>query len=154
MQTTLRKIQQSRICDHIRDKIIKCSIKTSLGVLCKKWTIIIIREDIGDYKTRRFYRLLESIPGITPRILLMLLNELEKKGFGKDILPILRQLVVFGSKWYSNVVFEDKISRKLTEISRYPQAREAVNCICSAACCSNLTCFLLLTIFTCSQKIT
>jgi len=95
----------------------KCPIKTSLGVLGKKWTVLIIR-DIGVYKITRFNRLLESIAGITPRVLSMRLNELEKKGFieraekkrspmrspmivqwrltekGKDTLPILMQLVV------------------------------------------------------------
>ena len=44
----------------------KCPIKSSLGVLGKKWTMLIIR-DIGVYKITRFNRLLESIAGITPR---------------------------------------------------------------------------------------
>jgi DNA-binding HxlR family transcriptional regulator len=123
----------------------KCPIKTSLGVLGKKWTMLIIR-DIGVYKITLFNRLPESITGITPRILSMRLKELEKKGFiqrakekrapiivqwrltakGKDTLPILMQLVAFGSKWYSDVVFEDKIPRKLTEIFPHPQAREII----------------------------
>ena len=95
--------------------------------------MLIIR-DIGVYKITRFNRLLESIAGITPRILSMRLKELEKKGFierakekrspiivrwrltakGKDTLPILMQLVAFGSKWYPDVVFEDKMPRNLT----------------------------------------
>jgi DNA-binding HxlR family transcriptional regulator len=106
--------------------------------------MLIIR-DIGIYKIRRFNRL-ESIAGITPRILSMCLKELEKKGFiehvkekrspilvqgrltekGKDTLPILMQLVAFGSKWYSDVVFEDKMPRKLTEVFPHPQAREII----------------------------
>lgn len=124
---------------------IKCPIKTSLGMLGKKWTMLIIR-DIGVYKVTRFNRLLESIAGITPRVLSMRLKELEKNGFiectdekrspiivrwsltekGRDTLPILMQLVAFGSKWYSNVVFEDKMPRKLTEIFPYPEAREII----------------------------
>jgi DNA-binding HxlR family transcriptional regulator len=123
----------------------ECPIKTSLGVLGKKWTMLIIR-DIGVYKITRFNRLLESIAGITPRVLSMRLKELEKKGFieraeekrspmivqwrltekGKDTLSILMQLVAFGSKWYSDVVFEDKVPRKLTEIFPHPQAREII----------------------------
>ena len=123
----------------------KCPIKTSLGVLGKKWTMLIIR-DIGVYKITRFNRLLESIKGITPRVLSMRLKELEKKGDierveersspmivqwrltekGKDTLPILMQLVAFGSKWYSNVVFEDKKLRKLTEIFPNPRVREII----------------------------
>ena len=123
----------------------KCPIKTSLGVLGKKRTMLIIR-DIGVYKITRFNRLLESIAGSTPRILSMRLKELEKKGFierakekrspiivpwrltvkGKDTLPILMQLVAFGSKWCPDVVFEDKMPRKLTEIFPHPQAREII----------------------------
>ena len=38
---------------------------------------------------------------------------------GKDTLPILMMLTAFSSKWYSNIVFEDKIPRKLNEI--FPQ---------------------------------
>ena len=45
---------------------------------------------------------------------------------GKDTLPILMQLVAFGSKWYSDVVFEDKKPRKLTEIFPNPRVREII----------------------------
>jgi DNA-binding HxlR family transcriptional regulator len=61
-------------------RFINCPIKTSLGVLGKKWTIMIIR-DIGFLKINRFNRLLESIQGLTPRVLSMRLKELEKEGF-------------------------------------------------------------------------
>jgi DNA-binding HxlR family transcriptional regulator len=108
-------------------------------------TMLIIR-DMGVYKITRFNGLLESIAGISPRILSKRLKELEKKGFierakekrspitvqwrltakGKDALPILMQLVAFGSKWYSDVVFEDKMPRKLTQIFPHPQAREII----------------------------
>ena len=76
----------------------------------------------------------------------MRLSELEKKGFiecseekrspmivqwrltekGKDTLPILMQLVAFGSKWYSDVVFEYKMPRKLDEIFPNPLVREII----------------------------
>jgi DNA-binding HxlR family transcriptional regulator len=59
---------------------IECPIKASLKVLGKKWTILIIR-DIGVYKVARFNRLLESVSGITARVLSMRLKELEKEGF-------------------------------------------------------------------------
>jgi DNA-binding HxlR family transcriptional regulator len=116
-------------------RFIECPIKTAQGVLGKKWTILIIR-DIGLNKIRRFNRLLESISGITPRVLSMRLKELEKEGFiiceekkkspmmvswrltekGKDTIPILLQMVAFSSKWHSDVIFEDKIPRKINEI--------------------------------------
>jgi DNA-binding HxlR family transcriptional regulator len=47
-------------------------------------------------------------------------------GKGKDTLLILMQLVAFGSKWYPDVVFEDKILRKLNEIFPQPEAREII----------------------------
>jgi DNA-binding HxlR family transcriptional regulator len=119
---------------------IKCPIKTTIGVLGKKWTMLIIR-DIGVYKITRFNRLLESVGGIPPRVLSIRLKELERKGFiqrreqkgsavgvhwiltekGRDTLPILMQLVAFGSKWYSDIVFEDRVPRKLTDI--FPQQK-------------------------------
>ena len=100
-------------------RFIECPIKTAQGVLGKKWTILIIR-DIGLNKIRRFNRLLESIPGITPRVLSMRLKELEKEGFiegeekkkspmmvswrltekGKDVIPILLPMVAkAGASW-------------------------------------------------------
>jgi DNA-binding HxlR family transcriptional regulator len=123
----------------------QCPIRTSFGVLGKKWTILIIR-DIGFLKINRFNRLLESIKGLTPRVLSMRLKELEKEGYiecfeekklpmtvrwrltqkGKDTMPILMQLTAFGSKWYSDVVFEDKRPRKLNEIFPQPMAREII----------------------------
>jgi DNA-binding HxlR family transcriptional regulator len=126
-------------------KFVNCPIRTSLGVLGKKWTILIIR-DIGVRRIGRFNRLLESIPGLTPRVLSMRLKELEKEGLieciekkkspmmvlwsltekGKDTLPILMQMVIFASKWYADVIFEDKKARKFNEIFPHPEAREMI----------------------------
>ena len=125
-----------------------CPIKTSLGILGKKWTMLIIR-DIGFLKINRFNRILDSIPGLTPRVLSMRLKELEKEGFiecteekrwpmmvrwrltpkGKDTIPILMQLTAFGSKWYPEVVFEDKMPRTLNEIFPQPEARKIIGTI-------------------------
>jgi DNA-binding HxlR family transcriptional regulator len=126
-------------------KFVKCPIKTSLGVLGKKWTILIIR-DIGFRKIGRFNRLLESIPGLTPRVLSMRLKELEKEGLieciqkkrmpmivvwsltekGRDILPILLMLSAFSFKWYSEFVFEDKKSRRLKDVFPQQEAKEMI----------------------------
>lgn len=127
-------------------KIKNCPIRTSLGVLGKKWTMLIIR-DIGFLKINRFNRILDSIPGLTPRVLSMRLRELEKEEIirstqikreqtmvlwnltekGKDILPILLMLTAFGSKWYSEHVFEDKKPRRLDEVFSLPETREMIN---------------------------
>jgi DNA-binding HxlR family transcriptional regulator len=114
----------------------QCPIKASLGVLGKKWTLLVLR-DIGILGVDRFNRILDSTPGLTPRVLSMRLKELEKEGFikciekekppmvvvrwaltekGRDILPILLQYTAFGSKWHADVVFEDKTPRKLNEV--------------------------------------
>jgi DNA-binding HxlR family transcriptional regulator len=126
-------------------EFVSCPIRTSLGVLGKKWTILILR-NIGFLRINRFNRILESIQGLTPRVLSMRLKELEKKDFiecseakrspmmvqweltekGKDTMPILMQLTAFGSKWYSDVVFEDKRPRTLNEIFPQPMAREII----------------------------
>jgi DNA-binding HxlR family transcriptional regulator len=126
-------------------EFVNCPIKTSLGVLGKKWTFLILR-DIGVRKIQRFNRLLESIPGLTPRVLSMRLKELENEGFiecseekkspmlvfwrltqkGKDTMPILMQLTAFGSKWYSDIVFKDKRPRTLKEIFPQPEARKII----------------------------
>ena len=113
----------------------QCPIRASLGILGKKWTLLVLR-DIGILGIDRFNRILDSLPGLTPRVLSMRLRELEKEGFieciekekspmvvrwtltekGKDILPILLQYTAFGSKWHADVVFEDKTPRKLNEM--------------------------------------
>lgn len=126
-------------------KFQECPIMTSMGVLGKKWTMLILR-DIGFRKIDRFNRVLESIPGLTPRVLSMRLKELEGDGIiesvedhlspqvvrwsltekGRDTLPILMRLIAFGSKWYAKTVFKDKSPRSLDEIFTNPQAREII----------------------------
>jgi DNA-binding HxlR family transcriptional regulator len=116
-------------------KFAQCSIKTSLGVLGKKWTLLLMR-DIGFAGVDRFNRFLDTIPGLTPRVLSMRLKELEKEGFiecvenekspmivrwaltekGRDVLPILMLFTAFGSKWHADVVFEDNTPRAFDEL--------------------------------------
>ena len=61
-------------------EFVECPIKSTLGVLGKKWTMLILR-DIGFRGIDRFNRLLESVPGLTPRVLSKRLKELEKEWF-------------------------------------------------------------------------
>jgi DNA-binding HxlR family transcriptional regulator len=83
--------------------------------------------------------MLRVTPGLTPRVLSMRLDELEKSGYikpteehtspkivrwmltpkGKDALPILISIIEFGSRWYADKVFEDKKPRSLKEL--FPQ---------------------------------
>jgi DNA-binding HxlR family transcriptional regulator len=121
----------------------ECPIKLCAGLLGKKWTMLILR-DIGIRNIQRFNRLLESIPGITPRMLSMRLRELEQEGYierleksnvlvrwtltekGKDTLPILMSFIAFGSKWHAGKVFADKTPRTLRELYPDPRAREII----------------------------
>jgi DNA-binding HxlR family transcriptional regulator len=115
-----------------------CPIRTSLGVLGKKWTLLILR-DIAFLKIQRFNQILRSLPGLTPRVLIMRLNELEKSELiepvviqkrpklvrwvltpkGKDTIPILMSFISFGAKWYPELVFEDAQTRTVKEL--FPQ---------------------------------
>src|ERR1700687_3321805 len=117
--------------------IMNCPIATSLGVLGRKWTILILR-DMTMMKKERFSEILKSTPGLTPRVLSNRLRELEREGMiervekkkgpnfvrwmltekGNDTIPILMRFAAFGSKWYAEEVFEDKTPKKLREI--YP----------------------------------
>ena len=115
-----------------------CPIRTSLGVLGKKWTLLILR-DIALLKIDRFNQIQRSIPGLTPRVLVLRLRELEKTGLikplviqakprrvrweltkmGKDTIPTLMSLISFGAKWYPEVVFADGKRHTVEEL--FPQ---------------------------------
>ena len=112
-----------------------CPIRASLGVLGKKWTLLILRS-IALAKIDRFNQIRRSVSGLTSRVLTMRLRELEESGLikpiitqdkpklvrwvptekGKDTMPILMSFIAFGAKWYSNVVFEDKRPRTLRQL--------------------------------------
>jgi len=112
-----------------------CPIQISLGVLGKKWTLLILR-DIAFLKVQRFNQILRTLPGLTPRVLIMRLHELEKTSLiepvviqkspklvrwdltqrGRDTVPILMSFISYGSKWYPDVVFEDKQARTVKEL--------------------------------------
>ncbi|MDQ3837372.1 MAG: helix-turn-helix transcriptional regulator, partial [Thermoproteota archaeon] len=106
---------------------------------------MLVLRDIGFLGVDRFNRLLDSIPGLTPRVLSIRLKELEKEGFieciekgkspmivrwtltekGRDVLPILMFLTAFGSKWHADMVFDDKTPRVLNELYQ-PKAMKMI----------------------------
>ncbi len=112
-----------------------CPIRTSLGVLGKRWTLLILR-DLAFLKIQRFNQILRSLPGLTPRVLTTRLKELEKTGFikpvilqrsprvvrwdlaemGRDTVPILMTFISFGAKWYPGTVFDDGRPRTAREL--------------------------------------
>ena len=119
-----------------------CPIRVSLGVLGKKWTLLILR-NIAFLKIDRFNQIRRSVHGLTSRVLIMRLRELEESGLiepmvlqdkprlvrwaltekGKDTIPILMSFISFGAKWYSDVVFEDKRARTVNEL--FPESPHA-----------------------------
>ena len=122
-----------------------CPIQTSLGVLGRKWTLLILR-DIGLIKADRFNQILATLPGLAPKVLSTRLKELEEEGYiecvenqrnpmvvrwaltqkGKDTLPILMRFIAFGSRWYPEVVFKDKAPRTLNELFPSPEAKQMI----------------------------
>jgi DNA-binding HxlR family transcriptional regulator len=91
-------------------------IQSSLGVLGRKWALLVLMH-IALGRARRFNEMLRLSPGMSKRILAMRLRELETGGFltraeqrrgytswqvtakGADVLPVLLTLIHFGSKW-------------------------------------------------------
>jgi DNA-binding HxlR family transcriptional regulator len=117
-----------------------CPIRVSLGVLGKKWTLLILR-NIAFLKIDRFNQIRRSVHGLTSRVLIMRLRELQESGLiepillqdnpklvrwaltekGQDTIPILMSFISFGAKWYSDIVFEDQRPRTVNEL--FPEIR-------------------------------
>ena len=114
----------------------ECPVESSLDILGKKWSMLIIR-DIGGYGIDRFSQLLRSLNGIPSKILATRLKQLEKGGFlirtvekgvppkvvrwslsekGLDAARIGMMMAAFGCKWNADKVFDDKRPRKMHEI--------------------------------------
>lgn len=121
---------------------VTCPIHAAVGVLGKKWTLLILR-DIALRNVTRFNRIRRSLPGLTPRVLTLRLQELEESGFirarvikesprvveweltekGNDTIPILMEFLAFGTKWHAQEVFADHCPRTMDEL--YPAASRA-----------------------------
>src|SRR5207245_5701566 len=65
----------------------QCPVGIDLAALGRKWSIHILRS-IGVLHVERFNQILRSIPGLTSRVLIMRLNELEGTGL---ITPVVVQ---------------------------------------------------------------
>ena len=112
-----------------------CPIRASLGVLGRKWALLVLR-DIGFLKETRFRAILRNNTGMTPRILSMRLRDLQREDLiervvagkarsevsyrltakGRDVLPVLTALIQYGARHYASRVFEDGRPRDLDEL--------------------------------------
>src|SRR2546426_3098683 len=104
----------------------QCPVGIDLATLGRKWAVHILRS-IGVEQIDRFNRILRSLPGLTSRVLIMRLNELEKSGFitpviiqerprlvrwiltekGEDTLPILEGYFSFTTKWHPDATLKN-----------------------------------------------
>jgi DNA-binding HxlR family transcriptional regulator len=120
---------------YLKVRFSKCPVGLSVGVLGRKWTLLILR-DIGAYGVDRFNRLLESIPGIPPKVLSTRLRELETLGLiqkletsrtpirvrwgltdrGRDLIPIMMMITAFQSKHNPELIHPGKRSMKVHEM--------------------------------------
>jgi len=96
-------------------------IASAMQVIGNKWTALILR-DLTD-GTRRFSELERSITGMSPRTLSQRLDDLEAHGIitkqsfsevpprieyvltqkGRDLVPVLKQMASWGTKYYTKV---------------------------------------------------
>lgn len=101
---------------------VNCPVEATLGVLGKKWTILILR-DIGIYGRDRFSRLLKSVSGIPPKVLATRLKQLEQEGFIKKYVEKSKPPMVvrwsltekgprFDTDWHYARRFRSEVARR------------------------------------------
>jgi DNA-binding HxlR family transcriptional regulator len=103
-----------------------CPVGIDLATLGRKWTVHILMS-IGLQHVDRFNQILRSLPGLTSRVLIMRLNELEESGLitpnlirerprlvrwtltekGEDALPIVEGYFSFTKKWHPNATLKN-----------------------------------------------
>jgi DNA-binding HxlR family transcriptional regulator len=114
---------------------IGCPIRASLGVLGRKWALVVLR-DVAFRPAPTFGQILKRSRGLTPRVLSNRLRELraeeliervadshdERKSHyrltakGKDAVPILVALASFGMRHLAAQVVPDARPRSLDEV--------------------------------------
>ncbi len=117
-----------------------CPIRSSLGVLGKKWTLLVMR-DVAFYRLIKFSQILKNNPGLTPRVLSLRLVDLRKDGLiervsdpkdqrvvkyqltkkGNDTIPILTAFIQYGARYHAQRVFEDGKPHRLADL--FPDER-------------------------------
>ena len=120
---------------YLKVRFNKCPVGLSIGVLGRKWALLILR-DIGAYGVDRFNRLRESIPGIPPKVLSTRLRELEMLGLiekveasrtpirvrwgltdrGRDLIPVMMMITAFQSKYNAELLHPGRPAMKVHEM--------------------------------------
>jgi DNA-binding HxlR family transcriptional regulator len=114
-------------------EFLSCPVQASLRVLGREWAFLVLTS-VALFRAQRYNEMLRAMPGLSKRLLSMRLAEREGAGFivraetrrgyvrweltrkGADVVPILLTMVQFGSKWYTDEVFEDQVAHPLDEI--------------------------------------
>jgi DNA-binding HxlR family transcriptional regulator len=113
----LSALRLSSVGALLPDDAVGCPIRASMGVLGRKWALIVLR-DIAFRPSPTFGYILERNSGLTPRVLTNRLRELRQEELiekiadshderkvhyrltekGKDVVPVLMALSAFGLK--------------------------------------------------------
>lgn len=136
MDSEFRRTHKGLISPLLKVDFLNCPVEASMGILGKKWTLLLIR-DIGAYGVDRFSRLRKSLPRIPPKVLATRLKQLEREGFlrqtverdrpprvvrwsltekGVDAIRVGMMMSAFGSRWCATSIFEDGRPRTLSEM--------------------------------------
>jgi len=112
-----------------------CPIRSSLGVLGRHWSLLILR-DVSFFRKVRFSDMLRTNPGLSPRLLSIRLKELQREELiervtnpddhrevwynitdkGRDVVPILTAFINYGAKHRAKDVFNDKRARDIGQL--------------------------------------
>lgn len=119
-----------------------CPIRASLGVLGRKWALLVLR-DVAIYENIRFSDLLKYNPGLTPRMLTFRLTELREEGLisrtpsnsyeltekGRYAIPILTGFINYGIRYHAKTVFPDGKPRQMCELFPHSQCEMLGNLV-------------------------
>jgi DNA-binding HxlR family transcriptional regulator len=118
-----------------------CPIRSSLGVLGRRWALLVLR-DVSFFRKVRFSDILRNNPGLNARLLALRLRELRREGLvdrvanpddhrevwynltekGHDVVPILSAFIQYGAKHRAREVFGDRTPRGFEVL--FPRDRE------------------------------
>lgn len=126
-------MQATTIQNRVSPTTKRCPVGQDLAALGKRWTFHILRS-IAMERVERFNQLLRSLPGLTPRVLIMRLNELEQCGLirpilieqkprivrwvmtdkGNDTIPILEGYSAYVAKWHPNASLRNHLAKPVS----------------------------------------
>jgi len=118
-----------------------CPIRSSLGILGRRWALLVLR-DVSFFRKVRFSDILRNNPGLHPRLLSIRLRDLRNEGLieravnpqdhreiwyeltdkGRDVVPVLTAFIQYGAKHRAKEVFRDKKPKTIERL--FPRDRD------------------------------